>query len=159
MYLYVAITKKKVFTLRGKMLSRASCLDHAFCGLTSIHAKYIVKRVSDCILLVSWFINLRKYIEKIDRFAHGSFYCRSMFYLGCIRADMPLRFRLDGLSLTSGGLRGPFLAYRGANLWPSWANLTPSRAVFEGKRTRNTCIRLHTGCVMAYQRTWLYRNK
>ena len=101
------------------MLSHASCLDHVFCGLTSIHTKYIVKRVSDCILLVSCSIDLKKYIEKIDRFSYGSCYCICMVYLGCIRADMPLRCRLDGLSLTSGGLRGPILAYRGANLWPS----------------------------------------
>ena len=81
-----------------------------------------------------------------------------MFYLACIRADMPFRFRFDRLSLTSGGLRGLLPGYGGANLWPSWGNLRPSRAVFYVKITRNTCIVLHIACVVTYQLkdTYLY---
>ena len=111
------------------------------CHLIQRHTKYIAKRVSDCILLLSWLINMTKYIEKIDRFAYGSFHCILCFILcarGCIWLYMLLLCRWDGFSLLWFGLLRLLSGYLGCNLWPSWANIRLSKPLLLVKTVKNT---------------------
>ena len=77
----------------------------------------------------TWLINISKYIGKMVCVTYGFFHGRYMLYRGRNRLDMPLRFRSDGFSLTSGGLFGPILGYLGSNLWLSGGILGPAKAI------------------------------
>ena len=78
MYLYVGITKKKVFILRGKMRSPARVPDMHICYLVHRPTKCLVKRVSDCILLLVCGINITKCIAKHISICTCLFLCRAM---------------------------------------------------------------------------------
>ena len=67
--------------------------------------------------------------EKMVCVTYGFFHGRYMLYRGRNRLDMPLRFRSDGFSMTSGGLFGPILGYLGSNLWLSGGILGTAKAI------------------------------
>ena len=138
MYLCVAITKKKVFVLRSKILSYSSCLTCSIWCLKSRHAKYIVTNVLDFILLVLWFINLRKYIEKNRSVCIWLLSLHGMLYLVHKSLYMLLLFRWDGFSLLWFGLLRLLSGYLGCNLWPSWANIRLSKPLLLVKTVKNT---------------------
>ena len=143
MYLYVAITKKKVFILRGKMPSPASIPDMHICHLVQRPTKCLAKRVSDCILLLLCLINMTKYIEKIYRFACGLFHyvlCLILCTRGCIWLYMLLICRWDGFSLLWFRLLRFLSGYVGCNMWPPWANIRLSESLLLVKFVFVICI-------------------